>query len=215
LKKHGLDNEPSQEMLDDHDIVPSIKELIDRSRNNLLDLQSVFDKAREVVLESFDRSNFNTSDLNKLFADISTYRGLKKYSIQVEGTVKSSPIIYENAFRVLIENIIRNAENHGFMNYQSEYRIVFNLSQKNDRIIIKCLNNGEPLPPNFTKEKLFANGDKGPNSTGMGLGGVIIGNILAAHGAGFDVIPNRKLPKGFTVGFEITLTAERGSNEQR
>lgn len=214
LNKRGLDNEPSQEKLDEDDIVPSVKELIDGSRTNLLQLQSVFTAAREVVLESFDKSNFNPCDLNKLFAEISNYQGHKKYSIQVKGTVKSSPIIYENAFRDMIRNIISNAENHGFKDDQADYRIVFDLSQKGRRIGIKCLNNGEPLPPNFTKNKLFAKGDKGPNSSGMGLGGERIGKILAAHDAGFDVLPVGRLPKGFTVGFEITLSVERETNEQ-
>jgi len=214
LNKHGLDNEPSQEKRDEDDIVPSVKELIEGSRNNLLQLQSVFTAAREVVLESFDKSNFKPCDLNKLFAEISNYQGQKKYSIQVKGTLKSSPIIYENAFRDMIENIISNAENHGFKDDRSEYRIVFDLSQKGRRIVIKCMNNGEPLPRNFTKDKLFAKGDKGPNSTGMGLGGERIGKILAAHDAGFDVLPIGRLPQGFTVGFEITLSIERESNEQ-
>ena len=214
LNKHGLDNEPSQEKRDEDDIVPSVKELIDGSRTNLLQLQSVFTAAREVVLESFDKSNFNPCDLNKLFAEISNYQGHKKYSIQVKGSVKSSPLIYENAFRDMIENIIRNAEVHGFTDARTDYRFVFDISQKGRRVVIKCLNNGEPLPPNFTKDKLFAKGDKGPNSTGMGLGGERIGKILAAHDAGFDVLPIGRLPQGFTVGFQITLSVEREANEQ-
>jgi hypothetical protein len=213
LNKHGLDNEPSQEMRDEDDIVPSVKELIAGSRNNLLQLQSVFSAAREVVLESFDKSNFNPCDLNKLFAEISNYQGNKKYLIQVKGTVKSSPIIYENAFRDMIENIIRNAEVHGFTGDRADYRIVFDLSQKGRRMVIKCLNNGEPLPPNFTKDKLLTKGDKGPNSPGMGLGGERVGKILAAHDAGFNVLPVSRLPQGFTVGFEITLAVEREINE--
>lgn len=216
LNKYGLDEEPYQEKLDEDDNVPSAKDVIDGCRADLLQLQEGFAVTKRIVLESFDKSNFNPCDLNKLFSEISKNRSHKnkKYCIQIDGSVKSSPIIDKIAFRDMIENIIRNAEEHGFKNDRTDNRIIFDLSQKGSRIVIKCLNNGEPLPTNFTKDKLFSKGDKGPNSLGMGLGGERIDKILAVHDAGFDVLPIGKLPQGFTVGFEITLAVKRDTNEQ-
>lgn len=217
LNKYGLDEEPYQEKLDEDDNVPSAKDVINGCRADLRKLQEGIAVTERIVLESFDKSNFNPCDLNELFSEISKHRSHKnkKYYIQIDGTVKSSPIIDEIAFRDMIENIIRNAEEHGFKNDRTDNRIIFDLSQKGPRIVIKCLNNGNPLPPNFTKDKLFSKGDKGPNSLGMGLGGERIDKILAVHDADFDVLPIGKLPQGFTVGFEITLPVKRDTNEQR
>lgn len=215
LSREGLDDKLIQAKLDEDDVVPSVKRVIDGCCDDLKRLQTVFSVTREVVLESFDKSNFTPCDLNKLFKEISNYRGQKKFSIQVDGSVKSTPVINENAFRDMVDNIIRNAEIHGFTDDRSDYRVIFNLFQKGNKISITCINNGKPLPPNFTKEKLFAKGDKGVDSDGMGLGGERIGKILAAHDAGFYVLPDSKLPPGFTVGFKISLDVERESNEQR
>lgn len=87
----------------------------------------------------------------------------------------------------LVQNIIDNAVEHGFVEDQSEYSINIALKIEDGYFFVDFSNNGRPLPEGMTKDRYALLGEKGKDSKGNGRGGHIVKSIVEHYGGDYDV----------------------------
>jgi nitrogen fixation/metabolism regulation signal transduction histidine kinase len=108
--------------------------------------------------------------------------------------------LHRESFVEAVNNLLRNAEVHGFPEPDAGNEVRFTLRQTRKRIVIDYTNNGRPFPANLSARDFLSFGRKGADSPGEGLGGAWIGKVIEAHGGGFEIIRD-----GQPVHFRITL----------
>jgi nitrogen fixation/metabolism regulation signal transduction histidine kinase len=108
--------------------------------------------------------------------------------------------IHRQSFVEAMNNIVRNAEVHGFPDGTQGAEVVFRISETRRRIVIDYSNNGRPFPENLTSQDFLSFGGKSADSPGEGLGGAWIGKVVAVHGGTFEIIRD-----GLPTHFRITI----------
>jgi nitrogen fixation/metabolism regulation signal transduction histidine kinase len=108
--------------------------------------------------------------------------------------------LHRESFVEAVNNLLRNAEVHGFPEPDAGNEVRFTLRQTRKRIIIDYTNNGRPFPVNLSTRDFLSFGRKGADSPGEGLGGAWIGKVIEAHGGSLEIIRD-----GQPVHFRITL----------
>jgi nitrogen fixation/metabolism regulation signal transduction histidine kinase len=142
-------------------------------------------------------------------------------------------------FKMLIGNLVRNAEVHGFDTTMEGNKVYVSTSciQKEDRtvwVMVDCFNNGKPLPDDFTFDEFIQFGSKGADSKGTGVGGFLSNRIVQNFEGNFRLLETdeiadqihamksqsqevlKKLVYGdrpFLVGFRIELPFSFENNE--
>lgn len=87
----------------------------------------------------------------------------------------------------LVQNVVDNAVNHGFIGDNPEYSLNITLSIEEGFYVIDFSNNGEPLPEGLTKERYGMKGNPGKSSKGTGTGGYIVKSIVEHYGGDYDI----------------------------
>lgn len=98
--------------------------------------------------------------------------------------------ISEDDFYIIFSNIISNAMDHGFKDDTKKYIIKTSISynDKEKSCVLEISNNGAPIAKGFTLKHLTTRGEKTTDSSGTGMGGADIKNILANYGGTLDVL---------------------------
>jgi type I restriction enzyme M protein len=108
-----------------------------------------------------------------------------------DGTVLNAQVsISEDDFYMIFSNIISNAMDHGFKDETKKYNINTSISynDKEKLCVLEISNNGAPMAKGFTLKHLITRGEKTTDSSGTGMGGADIKNILAKYGGTLDVL---------------------------
>ncbi len=119
-------------------------------------------------------------------------------------------------FENVIRNIVVNAINHG--KNESNLHFVVNImsyeefDKTDNSIMIDFINDGNPLPVDFSIEDFIQFGIKTGTSKGHGLGGYLINQVVNNHNGYIELIPpgnNIEVEKGIIISnrvhFEITI----------
>ena len=101
----------------------------------------------------------------------------------------SMPLVYvgKSDFLRLVNNIVGNAIEHGFLDKSMHYRLYISLSVEDGSYSIRFINNGMPLPEGMDKDRYGMKGVKGKDSKGQGTGGNVVKNITEHYGGEYDV----------------------------
>lgn len=105
----------------------------------------------------------------------------------------------------VIDNIIRNAEKHGFKDSMAKYVLEIFLTEDYDdkMYVIDFQNNGQPMPKGMDTQRYGIDGERGKDSDGQGKGGSIVKAIVEHFGGKYEVFNN---PDDlFPVGIRIKL----------
>ncbi len=91
--------------------------------------------------------------------------------------------VNKTLFKTAIDNLVRNAEVHGFDPEMEENKVFICTScyQQEDGsvwVAVDCLNNGKPFPQDFKFEEFIKYGSRGEDSQGTGVGGFLINRIV-------------------------------------
>lgn len=106
--------------------------------------------------------------------------------------------------RVVLDNLISNAEKHAYTGKNSKNQMIIDLKIINDEFIIDIKNNGNPFPNNFDKKKFTAKFSTANSQNGTGLGGYDIDRIITYFGAKWDLVLNEEIfPVRFVFQFPI------------
>lgn len=115
-------------------------------------------------------------------------------SIHSEGVSLFSPDVYvginADNLDTVIENIVGNAEKHGFTDPEGKYILKIGLSYdySDNRYVIEFKNNGQPMPNGMDTVRYGIDGEKGLDSSGSGKGGAIVKSIVEHFGGCYEVI---------------------------
>lgn len=104
--------------------------------------------------------------------------------------------IAPNDFERLVQNIIKNAEKHGFVNKERddyELNIYLSIDTEKRMFQIDFRNNGLPFPLGLTKERYGLQGESAGKNAGTGSGGYIVKKIVEHYGGDYDVISEDKM----------------------
>jgi type I restriction enzyme M protein len=113
--------------------------------------------------------------------------------------------INEDDFYIIFSNIISNAMDHGFKEDKKRYSIKTSISynDKEKLCVLEVSNNGAPFAKGFTLKHLITRGEKTTDSSGTGMGGADIKNILAKYGGKLEILNLEE--ESFPVTYIINL----------
>ena len=111
-------------------------------------------------------------------------------------------------FEQILDNIVANATKYGFTDKDKNYCIRIFIENSyigtQDAVKVTVVNNGNPLPKNMDKDRVFTYGQS--SGKGEGLGGWQIKNIVKHYGGIVDLDSNDGSDTdGFTVAYVMTF----------
>ena len=175
--------------------VDTYERIAKRLESQLVELPKIFNDFQVLQKEIV---HIEKVDLNEYFKKISEKYAGKNYQIDVVFAQK--PLLVDldrTAFESVLDNLISNAQTHGFKEEARFYQIDFILSevehlQNEKEISIIYKDNGVGFPPNYTFEQYKTFGNKSVYSQGSGIGGFVIGKIIELHQGKIRLIPTSK-----------------------
>jgi signal transduction histidine kinase len=196
LQGKALLEEPAFSSLEAQRQAPTLDRLIlnlDETLNQIKNQLSSLSKFAAPI----DIHNAPVVDIKELFLGeiLPRHEMAKNYRISFDCAAEVSIPLDKSAFVAAIENIIRNAEIHGFAELETGGIITFRICSDNGFLVVDCMNNGKPLPVGFsTREyvQLYRQGNR--KSPGEGIGGAYVQKVILAHGGGIELIPSDDCP---------------------
>jgi len=170
---------------------------------HLSNVLSVVDKVMNFKLTREDLSEINIRELLIEYKERKDIVINHRFEIIIKGE-EASAEINAPALKDLFDQLLKNAEDHGFVNGANKrYKVQFNFKTIKSRgvVSIDYSNNGEPYE---LEQKDFVNAfEKGRKSNGSGIGGYYINRIIEAHGGKLTVVEDN--PKGFALTIELPI----------
>lgn len=163
----------------DIDMIAALQEI----KRDINFMSEVLEKGENgLVLEHYPLVLLSFSELNALINHISGngFRfSIKKLPITGEKKDLKERGIEANSvlLKTLIDNILTNANKHGFLNKEAANEVVIELREVEDKLILEIKNNGRPFSKNFDKEKFISKYSTANRENGTGLGGYDINRI--------------------------------------
>lgn len=128
--------------------------------------------------------------------------GEKIYISSPELTAHIAP----SAMETVLDNLIANAINHGFIdNERKDYgvKVIFHNTMSENRMMleIKVMNNGAKLPVGMSPDKVFSWGV----GNGTGLGSWQTKNIIEHYGGSVEFIQYDDAPDGYNIEYKMLI----------
>lgn len=179
-------------------------------------IKQLLDKMSAQIKHFTDENVFGDVEKVNLIAKLNAIRAHGNYVVEHEIDLSNMPrsggrILQPEAFvkfnssdldRV-IDNIIRNAEKHGFKDPDFKYTLKVSLSYDNiDKMYaVELQNNGVPMPKGMDTLRYGIDGERGKDSDGQGKGGSIVKSIVEHFGGKYEVFnePNDLFPVGILI----------------
>jgi two-component sensor histidine kinase len=177
----------------------TVGEALNNAIASLGQINDIIDNTRQMVTREIDSEAFREVELQDMLEREVFPLHAGKFSMTVVG----GPVrvaLHRESFVEAVNNLLRNAEVHGFPERDVGNEVRFSLRRTRKRIVIDYTNNGTPFPANLSARDFLSFGRKGADSPGEGLGGAWIGKVIEAHGGGFEIIRDEQ-----PVHFRITL----------
>lgn len=138
-----------------------------------------------LILEDYPLSLVSLKYLNQFIIEISN----NGFNYSLEKEILPNLELSERGIdcnmtllKVLLDNILNNANKHGFDQKLQSNQVVIELIDQGENLLLRIRNNGKPFPKNFSKEKFTAKFSTANPNNGTGLGGYDINRIAAYFG---------------------------------
>jgi len=181
----------------------TVGDALHKTLQSLNQIGDVVANARQLVGREISPEDFEELDLGELFLkEIVPPYHTKEYRIEVFSQLRHPLRLHRASFVEAINNLIRNAEVHGFTENCTRRNkvITFRLKENLKAVTLDYTNNGVPFPANLTERDFLTFGTKSHASPGEGLGGAWIGKVIEAHHGTFQIIRDKQ-----PLHFRITL----------
>ena len=156
-----------------------------------------------LILEDY---NIETIPLNKVlaFIDKLCLTSLYNFTIYVDKSLEELKQSKQSKsfgiktnltlLKVMFENIFTNAQKHAFLSkkFSDKHEVVLDVLLAEEDFVISIINNGEPFPSKFTKEKFITKYSTGVRDSGSGLGGYDIDRIIHYFGGNWELISKKE-----------------------
>jgi K+-sensing histidine kinase KdpD len=198
LEKNDLNRKVLARRMDGSE--ETIGEALQKSVMSLGQINDILDATRKLVTQQISRDDFREVEIIRLFEEeiIPLHSG--KFRIDVNGDPRLTVRLHRESFVEAVNNIIRNAEIHGYPEKCDIAVMTFAIRERRKNVVIDYINNGRPFPTNLSAKDFLSFGKKSSDSPGEGLGGAWIGKVIDAHQGTFEVIRDEN-----PVHFRITL----------
>ncbi|WP_158407692.1 N-6 DNA methylase [Dokdonia sp. MED134] len=182
------------------------------SMNTLL--KSLDNEKKQVKVEKMSLDKLVSSALRR-FNSLDNFKFSKTYKdessfVTEKGYFNAEIEMNKEDFLIVFSNIINNAY-HGFTDPSKEYVIATSIMNDFEKgeLILEISNNGDPMPEGFTYNKLITRGEKSSRSSGTGIGGSDIKQVLEKHNAYFEIIsdPEDAFPIKYILHFPAVNSA--------
>jgi nitrogen fixation/metabolism regulation signal transduction histidine kinase len=181
--------------------VETVGEALQNAMSSLTQISDILDNTRKLVAHEIRREDFESTELRNLFARDIIPLHARTFPILLDCPAPVRVRLHRPSFVEAINNIIRNAEMHGFPDGTAGAELLFRVTERRMRIVIDYTNNGRPFPGNLSAHDFLAFGVKSGESPGEGLGGAWIGKVIAAHSGRFEIVRDEH-----PVHFRISLS---------
>ncbi len=180
-------------------------EKINKLQAESINLNNVLTTVNQVMNFKLETEDMVETNLHQFIEDYKNDKRPDKYNIDVAGT-EITTNIHQPAFKELLDQLISNAENHGFKDQKipkEGFKVQFRIRQSKERpiAIIDYTNNGKRFL--LTQKDYINLLVKGQSSGGSGIGGNYIYRIVKAHGGDLQIKENTT--SGFSMSIEIPL----------
>jgi type I restriction enzyme M protein len=171
-------------------------EFFDQERTITDTLQGIINDI-DFVSRLMDRGE-NGLQINETLLEEVTPKEVVKFirKISVEGCKFKLEVVHEqNAdwgkitvllnlqlLKVLLDNLISNAEKHGFDDMRPDNLMRINISIIDQRLVIEVQNNGKSFPPKFTRAQYIQEFRTSHSDKGQGIGGFQVHQIATLFG---------------------------------
>ena len=188
---------------DNYSLQELLKKIAEDS-SHLSTILSNVDKVMNLKLLTEDFEQVDILDFLKKYKEQKDIEINHKYSIVIRGN-SIVALIHKGAFKELLDQLLMNAENHGFRDKQNDNSLKVQFTVKYDKVrnvvSIEYLNNGNPY--RLTQRDFITVFEKDKKSSGSGIGGNYIYKIIEAHHGKITVAENYE--KGFLLIIELPL----------
>jgi type I restriction enzyme M protein len=166
----------------DTDIIAALNEI----KNDINFMSEVLEGGEDgLVLSQFPLSLLSLAGINALINN-TTHHGFK---FKLDRQVLKSEQMKERGieanttlFRTLLNNLLTNADKHGYNRRDPANAVVIELNEIEDKLILEVKNNGKAFPFNMDKEKFISKFTSANPADGRGLGGYDINRIAKYFG---------------------------------
>jgi nitrogen-specific signal transduction histidine kinase len=197
LEREGLLDTELSRRLDGS--AETIGEALDKAIAGISRISAVIDSTRRLVTREIPREEFVETNVKELLEREIFPLHAGRFALVATGT-PCRVRLHRNSFVEAVNNLIRNAEVHGFPEAAPADELRFSLKETRNSLVIDYTNNGLSFPSNLTTREFLTFGVKSTDSPGEGLGGAWIGKVIDAHGGSFEIIRDDN-----PVHFRITL----------
>lgn len=178
--------------------VSQVQDRLSASIAKLIAQTSRFDRGNGMVREDIDISRY-------LHDYISENRGSNYEVILYDETLDEHISFPLAALDLILQDILKNAEIHGFKGTSSYKNVVsFALAYSGENIVLTIANNGNPLSSELQPSDVFVYGKSASSSeSNFGIGGYEIKHLMAQFGGQVEFIKNYS--KEFPVAYRLTF----------
>lgn len=159
----------------------NILEALKIIRNDINFITEVMERGEKgLIMSEYPLSNISLKDIKKMIESISDaglrFRLIKEFDLNCD---KEDLVVLCNLtlLKILIENILSNANKHAFSQYQPANEVAISMLIEGAEFRLEIKNNGKPFPKNFNKSKFSSKFITTDKSNGSGLGGYDIDRI--------------------------------------
>lgn len=159
----------------------SLIEVCKRIKHDINYISEILEKGESgLILKKHPLTVISLYEINKIILDQpdSDFNfTLKKYIIKGDKLKERGIDSNLTLLKVLLDNVLSNANKHGFEDKIKTNEVVIDLKVIEDNLIIEIKNNGRPFPKNFDKNKFSIKHSTAGSDKGSGLGGYDINRI--------------------------------------
>lgn len=158
-----------------------MKNAVSIIRNDINFMTEVLERGEKgLVLSEYTLTNVRLVEIKDMIENLSSagmkFNLVRDFDTNVDAD-DLSVTCNLTLLKILISNILTNADRHGFDNYSPANEVVISLYVDHTYLNLEIKNNGKPFPKNFGKEKFIEKFSKSGGSNGTGIGGNDIDRI--------------------------------------
>lgn len=195
------------------DRIPTLAKISDRLRDNLDSVYGTL-KSVEGILQK-QHADVELTDIARFIrTEVKDRFESPMLQISLNAPKKAFHVPIDRlAFRDALDNLLNNAQKHGFIEKDRIYHVNFSISRHESetgitqlRIVYK--NDGTPFPKGFSFDEYKRLAARAGRTKGSGIGGFYIARVIDLHGGEFNEIRDAFDVSEFPVQFEILLPTE-------
>jgi type I restriction enzyme M protein len=176
--------EVQKEFKDFYDI--ELTDVLTQMRDSINHISVILEKGEGgLILKNYEKELFSLKEINRILTNYSDneYKFTKRYEPLKDNEIAKNALnLNTTLFKILIDNILNNADKYGFIEKTPGNEVIIELKPSEEILEVSIKNNGMPFPANYNKEKFIAKFTTEDSKKGSGLGGYDINRIANYFG---------------------------------